>query len=153
MKISAISSSIFFLSLIACEQPQTFTNKDLMTVDAEFSAYSEANGPYEAWDRFLVDNAIGLPEGADFTWDKATARNAFAEFPETASLTWTPLGGDIAESGEVGYTYGRYIVRSIAPDGAITESHGKYITIWKRQADSSWKVVLDGGSSSPAPEN
>ena len=30
--------------------------------------------------------------------------------------------------------------------------HGKYVTIWKKQADGSWKFVVDIGNPSSPPE-
>jgi ketosteroid isomerase-like protein len=30
--------------------------------------------------------------------------------------------------------------------------YGKYTSIWNKQKDGSWKVVVDMGNSSPAPE-
>jgi len=151
MKKTAIIITSFLVFGTANAQEAAFTGEDLMAVDKEFSDFSEANGPYAAWDKFLLDDTIGLPEGQDFSWDKATTLEGFAAFPETASLTWTPLGGDVAESGELGYTYGRYVARSTSPEGEPRESHGKYFTVWKLQEDGSWKVVLDGGNSNPDP--
>lgn len=152
MKTKAILGAIALFGLAACEpQQSSFTGQDLMAVDSEFSDFSEANGPYAAWDKFLIEDVVGLPDGQDISWDKATALKAFAGFPETASLTWTPVGGEVAASGEIGYTYGRYVVHSTSPEGEPRESFGKYFTVWKLQADGSWKVVLDGGNSNPAP--
>jgi len=59
-------------------------------------------------------------------------------------LTWTPVGGDISASGDLGYTYGTFEFR--AKDKV---DYGKYTSIWKLQKDGSWKVVLDMGNASP----
>jgi ketosteroid isomerase-like protein len=31
-------------------------------------------------------------------------------------------------------------------------SYGKYVTIWKKQRSGAWRVALDIGNASPAPE-
>ena len=36
-------------------------------------------------------------------------------------------------------------------DGKVVKHYGKYVTIWKKQADGSWKVAMDTGNSSPEP--
>ena len=63
-------------------------------------------------------------------------------------LTWTPVGADISASGDLGYTYGTYEFSSKDKDGKTVVDHGKYTSIWKKQGDGSWKVVLDMGNSS-----
>jgi ketosteroid isomerase-like protein len=65
------------------------------------------------------------------------------------SLTWKPIGADVSSSGDLGYTYGTYEFRSKDASGKPSVSHGKYTSIWKRQKDGSWKVVLDMGNASP----
>jgi ketosteroid isomerase-like protein len=61
------------------------------------------------------------------------------------------VSADISASGDLGYTYGTFEFRSINKDGKPVIAHGKYTSIWKRQKDGSWKVVLDMGNSSPEP--
>ena len=41
---------------------------------------------------------------------------------------------------------------SYTKDGKPVIEYGKYTSIWKKQADGSWKVVLDMGNASPAPK-
>lgn len=60
------------------------------------------------------------------------------------SIRWQPLDAAISSSGDLGYTIGAYeIVRSGENAGVVTT--GKYVTIWKKQADGSWKVIFDSG--------
>jgi len=61
-------------------------------------------------------------------------------------LLWTPLGGGVSASGDLGYTYGTYEFRSRDEDGKLGSTYGKYATIWRKQSDGSWKVVLDMGN-------
>ena len=62
------------------------------------------------------------------------------------------MGADISSSGDLGYTYGTFEFRSKDKDGKPTVDYGKYTSIWKKQADGSWKVALDMGNSSPGTE-
>ena len=58
-------------------------------------------------------------------------------------MQWKPKGGTIAQSGELGYTYGLYVLK---PAGKDTTLYGTYVSIWKKQTDGSWKFVLDSGN-------
>jgi ketosteroid isomerase-like protein len=58
------------------------------------------------------------------------------------------VGADISASGDLGYTYGTYEFRAVGKDGNPVVEHGKYTSIWKKQRDGSWKVVLDMGNAS-----
>jgi ketosteroid isomerase-like protein len=75
----------------------------------------------------------------------------FLDIPDTR-LTWTPVGGDISSSGDLGYTYGTFEFHSKSKEGEPHVDYGKYTSIWKLQKDGSWKVVLDMGNASPEPK-
>lgn len=55
-------------------------------------------------------------------------------------LAWWPLHAGIARSGDLGFTTGPFSF-----DG---KPGGYYFTVWKRQADGSWKWIYDGGPPS-----
>ncbi|MGH2669664.1 MAG: hypothetical protein ACRDH5_11225, partial [bacterium] len=61
-----------------------------------------------------------------------------------AVLDWKPLAAEIAGSGDLGCTVGE---ASVQPG----RSYSKYLTIWRRHRDGSWKFVMDGGNARPAP--
>jgi ketosteroid isomerase-like protein len=54
------------------------------------------------------------------------------------SVSWTANNAVVAGSGDVGYTTGTYQ----SSMGGMPDN-GKYVTIWKKQADGSWKVAVD----------
>jgi len=58
-------------------------------------------------------------------------------------LEWKPNFIDVAESGELAYTYGKYTYSYIDSSGQKTEDKGIFHTIWKRQTDGKWKFVWD----------
>jgi ketosteroid isomerase-like protein len=52
----------------------------------------------------------------------------------------------------MGYTIGTYEL-TVEKDGAFMVTVGKYVTIWKKQADGAWKVVVDCfNANGPATE-
>jgi len=63
-------------------------------------------------------------------------------------LEWYPAVGDIAPSGDLGFTTGPWVY--ILADGG-RQRHGHFLTVWKRDAKCRWQVEFDGGVSHPAP--
>ena len=54
------------------------------------------------------------------------------------SLQWTPVRADVGAAGDVGYTVGTY---EASMSGATEK--GKYVAVWKKQSDGTWKVKED----------
>jgi ketosteroid isomerase-like protein len=66
------------------------------------------------------------------------------------SLTWMPEKVEVAKSGELAYSRGPFVVKQTGKDGKPTERHGSYLTVWKKQADGTWKVIEDIGTNAAA---
>jgi ketosteroid isomerase-like protein len=60
-----------------------------------------------------------------------------------AQLNWTPSFVDVASSGDMGYTYGKYTYTHKDSTGKTVENKGVFHTVWKKQADGNWKFVWD----------
>jgi len=65
-------------------------------------------------------------------------------------LTWAPLKIEVSDDGTLGYTWGRYDAVERGNDGQAKTTTGVYLTIWRRQADGSWKFVYDGSPELPS---
>jgi ketosteroid isomerase-like protein len=50
----------------------------------------------------------------------------------------------------MGYTWGHYEGSALNPDGQRSTTTGRYMTIWRKQANGEWKVVLDASNDEPA---
>jgi ketosteroid isomerase-like protein len=62
-------------------------------------------------------------------------------------LTWQPNRVGVAQSGDLGYTSGTYDFSFKDASGKIVSDKGKYLMVWKKQADGEWKVLLDMNNS------
>jgi len=124
----------------------------LMQADRDFDKATAETG-VEGWVSYFAEDGQMFPAGAEMVSGRQAIREAMAPAfgnPEF-SLRWQPLGADVSRGGDLGYTYGTYVAKGPGPQGNVVERHGKYVSIWKKQADGSWKVVVDIGNSSPAP--
>ncbi len=101
---------------------------------------------------YYADDAVEVPNGVEIITGKINIAKTMGFLDNKNNhLTWTPVGADISASGDLGYTYGNYEFQSPGQNGPMTE-YGKYTSIWKKQKDGSWKVVLDMGNASPVPK-
>ena len=57
-------------------------------------------------------------------------------------ITWKPLKADVAASGDLGYAYGTYELRTKLSDEKPAEL-GNYARVWKREGGGAWRVVFN----------
>jgi ketosteroid isomerase-like protein len=125
--------------------------RQLMDADREFARRCQEKGAAEAFFEFLDADAIWLPAGEMPIHGRDAVRVKLAARNLPGVLTWTPVAAQAATSGDLGYTWGNYELRGENVEGKGRASYGKYICIWKKREDGSWRVVLQSSSSSPAP--
>ena len=118
--------------------------------DAAF-AQSVAEKNREKFLSFIADVTTFSGGTANELHGREAVMKAWSDFfaPDGPTLSWTPMKGEVIGAGDVGYTTGRSVFRQKGADGKVTERRGQYVTIWKKQADGSWKVVFDTGSNLP----
>jgi ketosteroid isomerase-like protein len=108
----------------------------------------EAGGAgFASW---FAEDAVSLANGKPpVQGHDAIARQATWK-PSDYQLTWTPDGGEMGAGGQMGYTWGHYSGHSRDAQGGPIVTSGRYMTIWKKEADGTWKVVLDSSNEGPA---
>lgn len=125
----------------------------LLEWDAEFDRVTAEKG-LEGFLSFIAEDAAFFPAGGQISLGPEAARAIWSELLTTpgVSIRWTPLKAELARSGELGYTYGTFVSHRSQPGQEAITRHGKYVTIWRKNPDGAWKVVVDIGTPSPAPE-
>lgn len=63
-------------------------------------------------------------------------------------LKWEPEYMDIADSRDFGISTGPWEVQEYRPCTAPVAT-GYFLSVWKKEADGAWKVILDAGSATP----
>jgi ketosteroid isomerase-like protein len=59
------------------------------------------------------------------------------------ALQWSPTKANMSASGDLGYTAGSYALTMNDATGRPAIERGKYIEVWKKQSDGSWKALED----------
>ena len=121
----------------------------LFKLETDFAKAVAENG-HAAFVSYFAEDGVELDDGGGITTRTEIGKQP--AWPEGTSLSWTPVRGDMAASGDLGYTYGNYVFKSKNKEGKIVSSYGKYMSVWKKQKDGSWKVAVDMGNSSPEPK-
>jgi ketosteroid isomerase-like protein len=123
-------------------------SEQLIKLEAEFAKTTAEKG-FDGFMSYFAEDGYDLPNGGELVQGKENIRKALGPWGPDFKLSWTPVKAEMAASGDLGYTFGNYVATSRDKEGKAVEHHGKYVTIWKKQADGSWKVLMDMGNSSP----
>ncbi len=70
--------------------------------------------------------------------------------PGPMGAVWAPVYGDVSAAGDLGWNTGPLVFEANAAQNR-PERHGMFFSVWQKQADGSWLVVLDLGSDTPGP--
>lgn len=120
----------------------------LYDLDARFAA-DTAKGGGPAFSAWFAPDAVTLANGkAPVVGHDAIAATA-TWTPQAYQLTWTSEGARLSTSGDMGITWGHYEGLSKDKDGGTVKTSGRYMTVWKKQADGTWKVELDASNDGP----
>lgn len=143
-----IRNGLFFITIfvyiISCNSKKPDNNLVdrkflLMDTDRSFSKLSEQKGIKFALIQFIDTKGV-LLKPASIPIVGGQAINYVSQLYDSSyTMTWEPKGGDVASSGDMGYTYGVYSVKPIDRDTIL---YGTYVSIWKQQSDGKWKFVL-----------
>jgi ketosteroid isomerase-like protein len=120
------------------------SGRELFMADSAFAAMSVARGAKQAFLTFAAEYAMSFGSGPQMTEGRQAIGATFDAFPTGAVLEWWPIAAEIASSGDLGCTVGEAKINSL-------HHYSKYLTIWKRQPDKTWKFVADGGNQRPSP--
>jgi ketosteroid isomerase-like protein len=123
----------------------------LLQADIEFGQASVVQG-LPAWIERFAEDAVVFPAGGPLLRGKTEIverwkKDAF----DPQGLAWSPAGAQASGGGDFGFTYGVWEKTGKGPDGKLTVMKGKYLTVWRKNADGKWQVVADIGNADPPP--
>lgn len=121
----------------------------LFDLEARFAKDVAARGG-AAFAEWFADDGVALGNGEPPAVGKVAIAKSANWSPQAYQLTWTPTDAVMGPSGDMGYTWGHFEGRSKDANGNPVTTSGRYMTIWRKQSDGNWKVVLDAGSNEPA---
>jgi ketosteroid isomerase-like protein len=146
-----IRGVLFLLTFIACvfvgcqQPPQGLSAADEQAIrkttdEALQIANSTADWVAYTKTYYTQDAVINGPNAPAIKGHDAIIA-MFKSFPAIADYKAEIL--EINGAGNIAYAYGRYSMVVTFPGGKAMPDKGKYVEIWKRQADGAWKVAID----------
>jgi ketosteroid isomerase-like protein len=120
---------------------------ELRRTDLEFSDNASRAGIENAFASWAATDAV-MFSGSEVVVGKDAIKELMR--PTTSrSLAWRPVHAGVSGSGDLGFTVGEYVATGRSASGTVTQHFGKYLTVWRKEADGSWRFVVDGGNESP----
>jgi len=123
---------------------------EVLATDRAFAARAAAiaasSGFGPAFVEFADPNAVAIGQD-EIGWGRKEVGEAYAKTDPGERLGWEPVAGGTAGSGDLAWTVGLAVYEP--PRGR--PAYSKYLTIWARQPDGSFKWLVDVGVSRPAP--
>jgi len=152
--VSLIAS---FLITSACAPADHRTEDEaaLRAADEKWSATATKND-LEGTVAFYAGDAVLLPPNAPAAKDaKAIRANWASMLGPNSSVSWKITKVEASKSGDLGYVWGSYQLSIRDPQNPVNDQ-GKFVEIWKKQGDGTWKCIVDTFNSDlpppPAPE-
>jgi len=145
--------SLFFCFAIlisSCSQSNQNSNQleeEITKTDLAMSSLAVKEGFLISLYKYADEDFVKLNEGNHPVIGKRAYKELYKDKPGPKTLTWKPVKGIVAISGELGYTWGNW--KFVLPDTTV---YGNYFTVWKKQPGGNWKMLLDGGNGAPPPE-
>ena len=145
---SAVAALLSFLladSLLASDADLTPAHREMIEAERAFVQLAAERGFRDSFFTYFADDGIA------FNPHPFNVRASLANQPssgEPMGAVWAPVYGGIAQAGDLGWNTGPLVFEG---QGEKPDRHGMFFSVWKRQADGSWKVVLDVGADMPAP--
>ena len=136
------SNSCNFSNKNNVEMPASKTEA-LLKADNDFALLSSKKGLKEAYLENIDSNGVLLRPN-QLPIAGADAVDFIIGLKDTGyTMMWKPSNAMVAESGEMGFTYGVYEIKSSVMDTLL---YGTYVSIWKKQSDGKWKFVLQSNN-------
>jgi ketosteroid isomerase-like protein len=140
---------ILFISLSFFSAAAPFAEKnarqssldEMIKAERAFAKRSVDANTRDAFIAFIAD------DGVMFRPHAVQAKGLLLKDPPSKSfLNWAPAYADMAASGDFGYTTGPWELKRDRSSEKF-DAFGQFFTVWKRQADGSWKFAVDIGIS------
>ena len=151
--------TLFCGSVWAQEKPTTKAatraadEKSLRDTDAAYSAAAAAKDVEKCASNY-ADNATVYVAGEPAHVGKASIHEFLEVLLNTPGLSthWRVTSVHVARLGELGYTTGITYTTTTDASGKKTTVKGKYVTVWNKMADGTWKAVDDISNDDVPPQ-
>jgi ketosteroid isomerase-like protein len=128
----------------AAAQAKSAIEKAIRDLDAQWSTAAGTKNLDKTVSYYSAD-AIVMPPNASAAMTKEAIRKVWQDLLASPGLaiSWKATKVEVARSGDIGFVSGTYELTMNDPSGKQVNDRGKYVEVWKKQADGKSKVVAD----------
>jgi ketosteroid isomerase-like protein len=125
---------------VSCQQPAGLSKAELTAVhQAQENDVKLTNAQDWKGDLALyAEDAVLMPPNQAAVQGKTSIQDWMQAYPPISNLREQSL--EIEGQGNLAYNRGTYSMTVNHVGAASTDDHGKYLTIWRKQGDGSWKI-------------
>ena len=150
MKPLTVVGLLCLIARVFVQQPASLSGdlETLVNAERAFAKTATEKGIRDSFLEYFAEDAIAFNPAPVSATERLRSRppRPFSEF----ELTWEPRTGDVAASGELGWLTGpSTFIDHTSPKPE--PQPGNYLSVWRRQGGSPWRVFIDVGSSPPQP--
>lgn len=146
-KLAIFLICCFALVSVQCKQepPQDTSAADIEAIRKADLAWAEQSVNLDSHISYFMEDAMVLAPNEPMITGKANIRKTLEEMYQMPgfSIKWQPVDVEVSSSGDMGCTIGTYEMTMNDSTGMQMKDKGKYMTIWKKQADGKWMVSAD----------
>jgi len=132
--------------VIVCNLPPNARGADEQAVRDADAAWSKAAGAKDV-DKtvaFYADDAVVMPPNAERATTKEAIRKIWKDMLTDAKVSWKATKVEVATSGDIAFISGSYeVTMNDVVTGKPVNDRGKYLEVWEKTADGSWKCGAD----------
>jgi len=142
--LSGCFALLSFTFVATATAADTKIEQALRDLDAKWSAAAGAKD-VDKTVSYYAESAVVMPPNASAATTKESIRSAWKEMLTTpgAAISWKTTKVEVAKAGDLAYVSGTYEETMTDASGKPVKDRGKYVEIFKKQADGTWKVVAD----------
>jgi ketosteroid isomerase-like protein len=153
--LSACAGLILFASGCGQQAPSDTRATDESTIrelDVKWASAATAKD-LESTVSYYADDASLLPPNTTIQTGKPAIHAAWAGLLGSVdSIAWQPTKIEVSKSSDMAYVIGVYQIASKDAHARPVLDHGKYVEVWKKQSNGSWKTVADIFNTDLLPE-
>jgi len=146
------ATSVFVVCLAACSQQQPAAPPDtraadeatIRTNDADF-AKAAGGKDLDKCASLYLDDAVLFSPGVPAVIGKDNIRKFFDRMLAAPNMqfSFSDVTVDVARSGDLAEDRGSFQLTVTDKKGRPATQTGRYVLVWKKQADGSWKIAAD----------
>lgn len=142
----SIITAVAFM-IVCCSQPKPDVEAEGEKVMQLSKEWSEAasGGDVEKTVSYWADDAIVMSAGQPTYKGKDAIRRMVEESVKIPgfSIRWEPQSVEVSESGDMAYLIEESQISFTDSTGHPVTQKNKAVSIWRKQADGTWKNVVD----------